>query len=121
MYSGYYRLFYFLALLLLLPGVKTPKASEPRHPFDLPKERKINYDYNHAIRLVKLKGIIRTEKYSGCLIQVGDANTITVLKPGERISLDQEEAPHLFTVSEIREKSVVFISGANQTYEVPIQ
>jgi hypothetical protein len=108
-------------LLTLCPGPAVMHAQEARNPFNVPEQRVNRYNYGRAIRIMSLKGIVRTEGFKGCIVQVGDMETLSILKQGERISLDHEGLQHLFTVSEIREKSVVLTNKEGQTYEVPIQ
>lgn len=111
----------FALVLLLCFWASVVSAQEARNPFSEP-ERRINpYQYGKAIRMVTLKGIVRTENFHGCLVRVGDMESLVVLKPDEFITLEHEGLRHMFSVSAIKEKSVVFEDKEGQTYEVLIR
>jgi hypothetical protein len=107
--------------LLLWLGAAALHAEDTRNPFRMPEQRINPYNYGRAIRMVTLKGIVRTEGFKICLTRVGDMETLAVLRPGDRVSLDHEGLAHRFTVSDILEKSVVFADKEGRIYEVPIQ
>ena len=107
--------------LLLWLGAAALHADDTRNPFRMPEQRINPYNYSRAIRRVTLKGIVRTEGFKSCLAQVGDKETLVVLKPGDRVRLDLNGLAHRFSVSDILEKSVVFADKEGRIYEVAIQ
>jgi hypothetical protein len=115
------RILVGLAATALLSAVGgNALGAETRNPFVAPEQRINPYHYDRAIRSATVKGILRTESVSACLIQIGESKTLTVLQVGEQISLEYEGAAHLYTIAKIREKSVVFAGKDGRTYEVPI-
>lgn len=108
-------------LILFLTGPTILWADGGRDPFTKSEKRLNTYNYARAMGLVLVKGIVRTEHFHGCLAQIGTMDCLTVLKTGNKISLDNDGLAHMFRVLEIREKSVVFISKQGKTYEVFIR
>lgn len=109
------------ALFMSVAGVAVLQAGEARDPFTTPEKRLNVYNYARSMGLLSVKGIVRTERFNGCLAQISTMDTLTVLKTGDKISLDNNGLPHMFKVHEIRDKSVVFINMTGKTYEVFIR
>ena len=109
------------ALICLGPGAVGVAAQQSRSPFAVPENRNVPHNYPLALRQLKLKGIVHTEFFRGILVQVGDSKSLTVLQPKARLNLDYGGAQHLFTVTEIGERSVILSSDESRPYEVFFQ
>jgi hypothetical protein len=110
-----------LTVLMMLCAATGAHADELRDPFSPPGLQVIPRDYPSAIGMVNLKGIVRTETFEGCLVEIGGTGTEFVLMAGRQFSVPYDGLPHQFAVSGIREKSVVFSDNEGGTYEVEIR
>jgi len=97
--------------------VRPAHGAEPlaRSPFAIP------YNVTGAVQMLGLKGVIRTDRYSGIIVQVGESENLSVFRVGNRIRLDLEERVYEFTVAAIKEKSAVFKGSDGKNYEVTIR
>ncbi len=86
-----------------------------RSPFGVPQR------YTSAVQSLVLRGVVRTDQYSGAIVQVAEAENLVVLKVGSRLKLDIDDQRYEFRLTEIKEKSVVFKGRDDRNYEVPIQ
>jgi poly(3-hydroxybutyrate) depolymerase len=107
---------FLIALAALVPSMPAAAAQDSaRNPFTVP------HKYTSAVQMLHLKGIVRTENYSGAIVQVGEGENVAVFRTGQRIRLDLDDRVYEFTVAVIKEKSVEFKSGEGRIYEVAIR
>lgn len=111
------------AMLTVLTGptLSPARAAEaPRSPFQSPPRQSVDAsrDYDRAIRLVTLKGIVQSEDFSRVMLQLGTSPELFIFAPGDRFSLDFTEIPHGFTVARIKGKSVVFQDAGGNPHEL---
>lgn len=99
----------------LLPSSGTMPNLGGRSPFGVPQR------YTSAVQSLVLRGVVRTDQYSGAIVQVAEAENLVVLKVGSRLKLDIDDQRYEFRLTEIKEKSVVFKGRDDRNYEVPIQ
>ncbi len=108
-------LFLFVALMFAGAGPAGAAGEGGRNPFSVP--------HNHAgaVRMLALKGIVRTEHFNGAIVQVGDGDNVSVFRVGSRVRLELDEHVYEFSVAAIKEKSVMFKSRDGNRYEVVIR
>ena len=113
--SGCAAFFLIGMLMFVEPGLAEAAGGGERNPFAVP--------HNHAgaARMLGLKGIVRTDQYSGAIVQVGDGDTVSVFRVGNRVRLELDDHVYEFSVAAIKEKSVVFKSREGNNYEVVIR
>ncbi len=108
-------LFLFAAFISVAPGQAGAAGEGGRNPFSVP--------HNHAgaVRMLALKGVVRTEHFKGAIVQVGDGDNVSVFRVGDRVRLELDDHVYEFSVAAIKEKSVVFKSRDGNRYEVVIR
>ena len=109
-----------VTMLALGPAPAAAGQEAKRSPFQAPPQQSADAprNFEQAIRMVKLRGIVDTEDFSRVLVQLGPEPDFVVFAPGDRISLDFTGVPHGFTVERIGARSVVFKDARGGTHEV---
>lgn len=96
-------------------GAGAGSAGLSRSPFAVPRK------YVSALQSLSLLGVVRTSRYSGAIVQVGDAEQPAIFREGVRFKLDMDDQRYEFLVAEIKEKSVVLKGKDEKKYEVSIR
>lgn len=98
----------FVWLLCLCAAGGAAYAETARDPFETKAAGEIPPNYEKAIQQVSVKGIVRAETGKRIIVGIAGLDGLTVLKPGEKVALDYNGRPHVFTVGNIGVKRVQF-------------
>ena len=107
------RKIYIITLAVLLFS-GTPAVCEERSPFEEASKNLLNYET--ALTVFSLKGIITTEKNGRAVFLVH--GEYLALAQGEKFSVTVEGLKHTFTLKAVEEKNVILKGGNGKTYEV---
>lgn len=125
-----FRPIILLWLLWLAGAGGAVQAETARDPFETTAGAEIPSNFEKAIQQIAVKGIVRTETAQRIIVSIAGIDGLAVLKPGDKLALDFQGRPHLFTVGDVGVKNVQFRAvpvaskGAPQdaaTYEVLVR
>lgn len=87
---------------------------QERSPFE--EASKSLYNYEKALSILNLKGIITTDRFSKAIFFINEV--YSVLSPGDKFCVTVEGLKYTFTVKSIEKKNVILLDADEKIYGV---